>query len=341
MVRPPIWGLEKERGGDGLEYHDLLQTEIQKQRKVYLALKAGDQRSVCYQAYKDKTYGTQDKNYTNRLRLAYYLLYEKVDDEEIIFWLFQEELKDREMNSFQGIGSAIEILTFLLQKYNVGQKYDAWFSQVKNANFDCACGYDPLLPVRETLADNDLLDCVYLCEELEYREAMEALVAWWKDSVVEWNDGNRADLIRFYSFLGKDEENEGLYLGQLSSAKRDGKTGDVIFAYNKLIQYYLDGGKYKVAHRYLDEVRETVCYQEVKSRRMFGSLLEEAAEIVCQEQGAGKELWEWTKKELMEHTNWYGNLYTKSIAAAKAMEDAYAAQLERAYEVWCRKTKLG
>ncbi len=336
-----------------MEYHDLLQAEIGKQREIYLALKAGQQKSVFYQPYQDKKYGTQDANYQNRLRLAYYLLYEKVEDEEIIFWLFQEELKDREMNSFQGIGSTVEILTFLLQKYNVGQKYDAWFARVKNANFDCACGYDPALPVCETLADNNLLDCVYLCEELGYREVMETLVAWWKDSVTEWNDGNRADLIRFYSFLGKDEENEVLYLEQLSSAERAGKTGDVVFAYNKLIRYDLDCGKYQDAHHYLDEVRKAVEYQKVKSRRMFGDLLEEAAETICKEREAGSEseketgeghktdeLWEWTKKELTGYTNWYGNLYIKSIAAAKAMDDPYAAQLEKAYKAWCRKTKL-
>lgn len=336
-----------------MEYHDLLQAEIRKQREVYLALKAGQQESVCYQEYQDEKFGTQDANYQNRLRLAYYLLYEKVEDEGIIFWLFQEELKDREKNSFQGIGYTIEILTFLLQKYNLEQKYDTWFARVKEANFDCACGYDPNLPVRENLADNNLLDCIYLCEDLECREVMGKLVTQWKDSVEEWNDRNRAELIRFNSFLGRDAENESLYLEQLSSAGQTGKIADVISAYHQLIRYYLDGGNYEMAHYNLDQAREVVGKSEVRNRRVFHNLLEEAAEIVCLEREAEKragkdvpegvktnELWQWAKKEFMEMTNWYGNLYIKSIAAAKAMEDAYAAQLESAYEVWREKTRL-
>ncbi len=42
---------------------------------------------------------TSDANYVNRMRMAYYLLYAKIDDENMIAYLFQEELKDRESNS--------------------------------------------------------------------------------------------------------------------------------------------------------------------------------------------------------------------------------------------------
>ena len=103
-------------------YIDLLKKELSKQREVYLALKEGFWEDVCYKPYQDKEYGTQDANYTGRLRLAYYLLYEKEGDEQTIVWLFLEELKDREENSFQGIGTTIEILTYLLGKYNSGHK---------------------------------------------------------------------------------------------------------------------------------------------------------------------------------------------------------------------------
>ncbi len=56
--------------------------------------------------------------------------------------LFEEELKDRENNSFQEIGSTLRILTWLLRKYNAAHKYDHLLKWAKNANFDCACGYD-------------------------------------------------------------------------------------------------------------------------------------------------------------------------------------------------------
>ncbi|MDE7328012.1 MAG: hypothetical protein K2N63_17325, partial [Lachnospiraceae bacterium] len=171
------------------EYLNLLETELMKQHDVYLAVKEGHRDSVCYKAYRDKEWGTQDANYTGRLRLACYLLYEKEGDEETVAWLFREELKDREANSFQGIGRTLEILTFLLKKYNDGHKYDDLFVRAKNANFDCACGYGTDFTMSETLSENDLLDCIYLCEELEYKTVMETLVAQWRDSISEWEDG--------------------------------------------------------------------------------------------------------------------------------------------------------
>ena len=249
-------------------YYDLLKTELFKQKEVYLAVKAGERDTVCYKPYQDKEYGTQDANYTNRLRLAYYLLYGEVDDEEVIAWLFEEELKDREENSFQGIGSALEVLTFLLKKYNVNHRdddlyrnddlhreddlhqdgdlrreddlrrdsdlhrdddlhreddlhqggnlhrYDDLFARAKNANFDCACGYDADLAMVEKLSDNDLLDCIYLCQDMEFLAVMEPLVEQWRASVTEWGESERTSLIRFYSFLGKEEKNEVLYQEQ-------------------------------------------------------------------------------------------------------------------------------
>ena len=70
-------------------------------------------------------------------------MYCHIEDEEAITYLFQDELKDREQNSFQGIGSTLQILTHLIRKYNADDKYADLLKRAKNANFDCACGYDP------------------------------------------------------------------------------------------------------------------------------------------------------------------------------------------------------
>lgn len=336
-------------------YLDLLRAEILKQREVYLALKAGRQDSVCYKSYRDPEFGTQDANYENRLRLAYYLLYEKVEDEEVIFWLFQEELADRESNSFQGIGAALEILTFLLARYNAGHSYDTWFQRAKNANFDCACGYDPALEVNDTFSDNDLLDCIYLCRDMGYRDVMEPLVAQWRASVTDWDDAGRESLIRFYSFLGKEEENEVLYLELLSSAKQSGKARDTLRAYGRLIRHYLLLGKCAAAHGCLDEARELSEHTQILGLRPLGDLLEEAFEVICLERAAGEgnaavcpgldgkkteELWQWAKGKFINGTEWYGNLYTKGIAAAKAMEDPDAIKFDREYGDWCKKVGI-
>ena len=110
-----------------------LRTKIEEQQAVYQALKAGDSGTVCYKEFQSGEWGTDDQNYTNRLRLAYYLLYCHIEDEEAVAFLFGEELKDRERNSFQGIGSTLEILTHLIRKYNGDGKYAGLLERAKNA----------------------------------------------------------------------------------------------------------------------------------------------------------------------------------------------------------------
>lgn len=321
-------------------YADLLRNKILDQQTVYESLKADEKETVCYKELKDPECGTKDANYTNRMRLAYYLLYENIVDEEVIAYLFKEELKDRETNSFQGIGNTIHILTYLLRKCNAGQKYDDLFDRAKNANFDCACGYDVNFDISEDIYDNDLMDCIYLCWDLDYKDVMEQLVDEWKESVEEWNNSNRTSLIRFNSFLNRETENEVLYKELMDSAISNGKIFDIVSAYNDLIQYYLRLKKYETAYIYLDELLETVNYKEIKGTRLFRDLLEAAFEIICNCPNTSKKLWKWAKTELRHISNRYGNLYTKGIAAAKADNDSYAEQLEKEYSDWCKEVGL-
>ena len=51
------------------------------------------------------------------------------------------------------------------------ENYTDLLERAKNANFDCACGYDPNEEVDDDFAGNSLLDCIYLCQEMEYRDA--------------------------------------------------------------------------------------------------------------------------------------------------------------------------
>lgn len=94
-------------------------------------MKAGEDDTVRYREFQNGEWGTDDENYTNRLRLAYYLLYCHIEDEEAVAFLFQDELKDRERNSFQGIGSTLQILTHLIRKYNGDGKYAGLLERAK------------------------------------------------------------------------------------------------------------------------------------------------------------------------------------------------------------------
>lgn len=106
---------------------------------------SGDKADYVYRAEKDDANGTFDANYANRSRLCWALEYdvcEVPNKKELVRELFLEELKDRETNSFQGIGDNLETLTSLLLQ--LGEPKDSeLFTRAKNANFDCACGYEP------------------------------------------------------------------------------------------------------------------------------------------------------------------------------------------------------
>ena len=97
----------------------------------------------------------KDKNYIERLKLILSILYHKNRNklmskksfEDLLVFLFEEEIKDRQTNSYQGIGTSLEIMSFLFVKlYNddinkLLSKYKDLFDKAKNANFDCNCGY--------------------------------------------------------------------------------------------------------------------------------------------------------------------------------------------------------
>lgn len=321
-----------------------LKNKIGEQEQIRRALQAGDTGTVCYKEFQNGEWGTDDENYKNRLRLAYYLLYFHIEDEEAVSYLFGEELKDRENNSFQGIGSTLRILTRLIKKYNGDGKYDELLARAKNANFDCACGYDPEGEMGDIFEENSLLDCIYLCQEMGYRDVMGELVEEWKKDVAGWDKSNRDMLIRFNTFLGRNKENEGLYLEQLAEAlsAENSRPGDVISGYRALVRHYLQENDYEKASCYCKKVIETTDCEKVRILRLFKDILELCFEITANVPSISGSLWNWAKAELQKlpRSGWYGNLYKKGIAAAKAMDDPYGKQLEQEYEDFLTSVRI-
>ena len=321
-------------------YVDLVRNKLLEQQTVYQSIKENDYSAVCYKGYKDKEYGLRDENYTNRMRFAYYLLYERIDDENVIARLFEEELRDRETNAFQGIGNTIQILTCLLKRYDGSKKYEELFARAKNANFDCACGYDVDYEMNDDIYSNDLLDCIYLTQDLDYKDVMSELVEEWKGNIKEWNDSNRGTLIRFNTFLNRESENEIIYQEILTSVCQTGKTFDIVRAYKDVIHYYVTNKKYDLAYDYLQKLMESADFEEVKHIRLFQYVLEDSMEIICSYPDKAHELWDWAKENLQRQTNMFGNLFTKSIAAAHSVNDPYADELENDYREWKKKMGL-
>lgn len=321
-------------------YIDNLRNKLSEQQSIYQAVKENKTETVCYKKSVDPVYGTYDKNYVNRLRLTYYILYEQMEDEQMIVYLFEEELKDRETNSFQGIGETLPILTHLLKRFDTDSAYHALFERAKNANFDCYCGYDINQRMQDDITHNDLLDCIYLCQDLEYLTLMEEFVETWKQEIKEWDSAKVDMLIRFYTFMGKEKEKEQLYNTQLASALITKDTYTILTAYRNIINYYLKNHHEETAYSYLITVIETISYEDFITIRLFGDFLEASFDIICHTPQGKDTLWIWAKSYLTEKTNMYGNLYTKAIAAAKAMQDPYAAQLKQEYIAWKKKAGL-
>lgn len=315
-------------------YTELVKEKLWEQLEVYQAFKNGDTSSVQYRESKDKRWGTSDANYLNRMRLSYYLLYAQIDDENTISYLFQEELKDRKSNSFQGIGNTLYVLTSILKRYNNDGRYNGMLEEAGNANFDCACGYDKNAQMNDEIGSLDLMDCIFLSQDLEYRDVMEVLVNQWKESITDWTDANRKTLVGFHSFLGKEQENEAIYKILLENAVMSGEIFHIVSAYNTLIRYYININQFETADSYLQKMIAAADFKEVEEIRLFKSVLEECFEIICGEVKDARDLWEWAKPYMQKSKNRYGNLYIKAISAAKTIHDDYAVQLEQEYRNW-------
>lgn len=323
-------------------YLNLIKNKLFEQSEVYNRVKRGDCSSVQYKKLYDAKWGTRDENYTNRNRLAHYLLYAHIDDKQMILFLFEEELKDRQTNSFQGIGESLNVLTTILQRYNILGEYNKWFEKAKNANFDCACGYDAGYLIDDDIYSLDILECIYLAQKLDYKDTMDLLVMEWEAGITEWTDSVRRDLIRFNSFLGKDQENEMHYKELLKKTLKNGKTFDIVSVYNNIIKLYIKEKKFEIAYSYLKEMIETIDFRDILESRLFSSVLEESFEIICGFPQVSKELWGWSKLYLikMERQQMFGNLYKKAIVAAKCCEDSYVVQLEQDYIAWKHEVGL-
>lgn len=321
-------------------FHSLLSNKLDEQMITLKAVQDKDYSSIHYKPYKDEIYGTQDENYLNRQRLCYYILYTHYFDEAIIIQLLKEEITHRKNNSFQGIGNVLNVLTSIINQNDLSEKYADLLDEVKNANFDCYCGFDKNIIIDNQLNKLSLIDCIYLSLDLDYKEVMEQLLELWKDTINEWTESERNRLIQFNFFLGKENENEALYFQQLEHDLKEGKTNPIIRSYNKIIRYYLDSNQIQKAYLSFTSLLENANYQEIIKIRLFTDVLEECFELICKHEKAALSLWKWAKPYIQNRDNMYGNLYIKGIDAAKAVNDPYAEELENRYNEFKEKISI-
>lgn len=333
-------------------YIDILKNVVKKKKYLFEEVKQGHFSQVCYQETRNQENGTYDAHYTNRLRLAYYLLLEHQDCEMIVKKLFEEELKDRQNNSFQGIGTCLEILTFLLMKFNHGQ-YDELFEQAKQANFDCYCGYDQYKSLPSDYKQYHLDDCIDICVDIQYMNEARELLELWKQDIHDWDKVAYEKLIYYNRYTKQEIFNEEPLKKLLELAinetnhkqthftlKKDSQN-HIILAWTHLINYYIHLKMYEQAYQNFYTMIHQIDLTPIQHIRLFDTILEDCLDLIVHYEEKRIELWNWIKPILQQKDkHMYGNLYQKSIIAAKVINDDYVNVLNNRYEVWKKDMQI-
>lgn len=321
-------------------YRKIIRKAVEKQETLYRQAQAGDLSRVVYQPYTHERWGCQDAASQDRRRLACYLLFVEAEDLPLAERLFEEELKDRQNNSFQGIGPGLEMLTALLARHNGDGRYDELFRQAKNANFDCACGYNPNQQAPGSLDQLDLPDSIGLAILLDQPEEARQLIQIWKAGVRKWDDDSCRNLLRWNDYLGDRSDHERLLRQKLSNARRNGGQMSRLTAGHDLMRFYVEEGRFSKAAEQLNQLRRDGL-ENYGQGNLFRFVLEDCMDIIL---GGGKDarqIWQWSKPWILEQRNWlHGNLYQKAAWAAQKLGDPEARGLEEGYLAWRQKTRL-
>lgn len=318
-------------------YRKIIRKAVERQQSLYRQAQAGDLSRAVYRPYNDPSWGCRDANSRDRTRLACYLLFGGAEDLPLAERLFEEELKDRRSNSFQGIGPCLEMLTALLARHNEDGRYDELFRQAKNANFDCICGYDPGKKGPESLDQLDLTDCIDLAVLLDQPEEVRQMVQIWKAGVRRWDDDNCRALLRWNDYLGDTGDHERLYRQKLRNAQRNGSQISRLSAGRDLMRHYIQTCEFSKAKGQLDQLRREGL-EDCRQGNLFRFVLEDCMDIILGGGKDGEELWRWSKPWLAEQQDrLHGNLRRKAAQAARKLGDPEAQDMERACRDWRRK----
>lgn len=308
------------------DYKMILKELFEKYDEELASALNGDIEKYCYEEAVTDELGTHDANYSNRLRLVYTILYTKKYEEHcridgLIVRLFNEELFDRESNSFQKIGSCLEVLVELLNKYDVPYR-EQLFVEAKNANFYCSCKLNSVC-ITPKLDDYTIEDAINLLIELKEKNLALMLLKEYTYSNDIIDEVKMAFCKSRFHILG-DKENE------LKVAK-------------KLVNMsILTGDNFSICHHMIDLIEMLNNLQEYnEASKIFDMLiprlhavedwyeiglgkrsLEQCMIIVLNCDDLAEDLWEWAEpfmKRIID--NMHGNLYQKASLAAYKMGD--------------------
>lgn len=301
---------------------------------------AGDISDYTYSMAESTICGVFDGHQKNRLRLSYAMLYtvEHEDDSRIsdlAVALFNEEVKSRQNDSFQGIGSCLEILTFLLNKFNVPDR-DKLFDQAKNANFDCACGYSPRdIDVFERIDDLLLENAIYILIEIDENDLAKQFCREYLSSQTIVDENAVQNYKNWMKWIGDKDEEIAAADKLLSMSILTGNTFDICSKYVDYITLLNSVKRFEEAAQSYDQLIARITTLDRWYAIGLGRMaLEQCMDIILNYEPKALELWEWAEPFLRKIIdNMHGNLYSKaSTAALKMGEFALAEILDNKYD---------
>ena len=287
---------------------------------------------------------TKDKNYIERLKLVLSILYHKNRNElmnkksfeDLLVFLFEEEIKDRQTNSYQGIGTSLEIMSFLFVKlYNddinkLLFKYKDLFDKAKNANFDCNCGYgvDDYDYYNEKLDELNLDSIISYFIDIDESKLLSKLVDIWKSTVKEW-DKNNLDKLKYYESLIEDKESLLETTKKLfeMAVQENESNWDIVSALNNYLKSLIDDNKYDYAWQLISKYMNNI--KNIRDDKFYNinlgrHIIERAADIMLNinNDKLEKEIWAFISEPFTaEHHSFYLKKKKKVLLCCDIVRD--------------------
>ena len=307
---------------------------------------------------------TKDKNYIERLKLVLSILYHKNRNElmnkksfeDLLVFLFEEEIKDRQTNSYQGIGTSLEIMSFLFVKlYNddinkLLFKYKDLFDKAKNANFDCNCGYgvDDYDYYNEKLDELNLDSIISYFIDIDESKLLSKLVDIWKSTVKEW-DKNNLDKLKYYESLIEDKESLLETTKKLfeMAVQENESNWDIVSALNNYLKSLIDDNKYDYAWQLISKYMNNI--KNIRDDKFYNinlgrHIIERAADIMLNinNEKLEKEIWAFISEPFTaEHHSFYLKLYEKVLLCCDIVRDEKLKnKISQEYQKELKKLKL-
>ena len=287
---------------------------------------------------------TKDKNYIERLKLVLSILYHKNRNdlmnkksfEDLLVFLFEEEIKDRQTNSYQSIGTSLEIISFLFVKLYNGDinkllsKYKDLFDKAKNANFDCNCGYgiDDYNYYNERLDELSIDAVISYSIDIYELELFSKLLDRWKGTVKEWDKKNLDKLKYYVSFIEDKESlletNKKLFEMTLQENESN---WEIVSALNSYLKSLIDNNKYDYAWQLISKYMNNI--KNIQNDNFYDInlgryIIERAADIMLniKDNETEKEIWAFISEPFTnKHSSFYLKLYEKVLLCCDIVKD--------------------